>query len=106
MPPTDSSVALLASRMEVLHEDVSEMKAVLKDLTSAITKLALIEERQTQAAVAQERALVALERVEARVAALERAAPDTTRTSLWVDRAVWATLAAAATYVAKKIGLL
>ena len=92
--------------MEVLHEDVSEMKAVLKDLTSAITKLALIEERQTQAAVAQERAFTALERIESRVAALERAAPDTTRTSLWVDRAVWASLAAGATYIAKKLGIL
>lgn len=106
MPTNDTAVSLLASRMEVLHEDVSEMKAVLKDLTSAITKLALIEERQTQAALAQERAFTALERIEARVAALERAAPNATRTSMWVDRAVWASLAAAATYVAKKIGLL
>ena len=47
---TDSHVLNL--QLKTLHEDVSEMKSVLKDLATAITKLALIEERQANAAAA------------------------------------------------------
>jgi hypothetical protein len=73
---------VLSHKLQTLHEDVGEMKAVLKDLTAAITKLALIEERQTQAAAAQERAFKALERVEQRVSDLEAYVPANKRVSV------------------------
>ena len=96
---------VLNLQLKTLHEDVSEMKSVLKDLATAITKLALIEERQANAAAALERAFGALERVEARVAALEKDVPANKRVNVWVDRAIWAGLGLLAMTVMKKSGL-
>ena len=120
-PPQPTPADLLAHRLNALHEDVGDIKAALRDLTTAVTRLAVVEERQQQAAAAQERGFRALERVEQRVstlehqmpdradqrlAALEQQAPAVNRTAAWVDRAVWAAAAAAVMYVAKSAGLL
>lgn len=102
-PTQDPTV--LSMQLKTLHEDVSEMKSVLKDLATAITKLALIEERQANAAAALERAFGALERVESRVAALEKDVPANKRVNVWVDRAIWAGLGLLAMTVMKKSGL-
>ena len=96
---------VLYQRLATLHEDVSEMKGVLKELTRAVNKLALVEQQQAQMTRAMERAFVAIEKIEARVSEIERGLPEVTRTSVWVDRAVWGALAAALTVVLKKIGL-
>lgn len=96
---------LLAHRLETLHEDVGEVKSALKELAAAITKLALIEERQTQAAAAQERAFAALERVEERVTALEMHAPANKRMSVWLDRTMYAGMGLLVMFVLKKVGL-
>lgn len=96
---------ILTLKLQVLHEDVGEMKSVLKDLTAAITKLALIEERQTQAAAAQERAFGVLAKLEERVSSLEAHVPANKRVSVWLDRATWAALGLLGMYVAKKVGL-
>jgi hypothetical protein len=95
---------LMTHRLETLHEDVSEVKSALKELAAAITKLALIEERQTQAAAAQERAFAAIERIDARVAALEMQAPANKRVSVWVDRAMYASAGLLVMFVLKKVG--
>jgi alpha-D-ribose 1-methylphosphonate 5-triphosphate synthase subunit PhnI len=100
---TDSHVLNL--QLKTLHEDVSEMKSVLKDLATAITKLALIEERQANAAAALERAFGALERVESRVSALEKDVPANKRVGVWLDRAIWAGMGLLAMTVLKKSGL-
>lgn len=97
---------VLNQRLATLHEDVTEMKTVLKELTRAVNKLALVEQQQGQMAEAMERAFASIEKVEARVAEIERKFPDVTRTSVWVDRAVWSAAAAALMYTLKKIGLL
>ena len=102
----DQSVALIAIQMKALHEDIGEMKTALGKLTDAITKLALIEQQQAQAAAAQERAFKALEKVESRVSEIEKRLPEVARTSVWVDRGVWASMAAIAVYAAKKLGIM
>lgn len=101
----DATVLLIAHKLESLHEDVGAMRDVLKELTSAITKLALIEERQSQAALAQERAFKVLEKLESRVDKLEASAPINNQASTFVMRALWAAGAAAAMFVAAKTGL-
>lgn len=99
-------LSLSLARMESLHSDVGEIKAALKDLTQAITKLALIEERQAQASLALERAFMAMSKLEDRVQELERAEPTNARTSEWVDRVVWSAAGLAAMFAAAKVGLL
>lgn len=112
---------VLSHKLETLHGDVGEIKAALRDLTQAVTRLALVEERQAQSSAALDRAFRALERVEQRIAALElqtpdrldqrlvqleQQAPQSTRAAAWVDRAVWACAAAGAVYAAKSAGLM
>lgn len=108
---TDSR--LLNQRLDALHLDVGEIKDAMKDLTAAITKLALVEERQTQASVAIERCFVALERVDARVSGLQERVIDLekhdvgqNRIVAWADKAVWGAAGLLAMYAAKVVGLL
>lgn len=102
----DASLAILNHRVEAMHQDFSEMRSVLKELTAAIHKLALVEERQTQFADAQERAFKVIGKIEERLTELERRIPETDRTRLWVDRAVLWVVAAVSLFAAKKLGLL
>lgn len=105
--------AVLAHKVDAIHTDVSEMRVVLRDLTNAIIKLALVEERQSQFAIAQERSFKALEKLEEkldamdkRVKDLEVAEPEQRRTSGWVTAAVWAAAGLAALVILAKLGLM
>ncbi|GAB3359104.1 MULTISPECIES: hypothetical protein [Giesbergeria] len=117
MPPdTTHEVGLLhkvAARIETLHGDVSDIKGVVKELTAAVTKLALIEERQAQASQALERAFKEIDKcctktdtVESRVDALEREQPMQHQVSQWVIAAVYGAAGLAVMFAAKQIGLL
>jgi hypothetical protein len=89
----------LAGKLMSLHDDVSEIKGALRDLTSAITKLALIEERQTVTNASLERAFVAISRVESRLFELERLAPMNNQSRVWVERFVLALAGAALAFI-------
>lgn len=83
-----SEMSVLSTRLEVLHEDVSEIKSSMNLLTEAITKLALIEERQAVANNSLDRAFAIMDNLEKRIASLEVQAPKNQTTNLWVDRIV------------------
>lgn len=96
---------VLAHKLETLHEDVRQIETVLRDLTTAITKLAVVEERQNTTAAALERAFKTLEKVESRLSALELQVPANRKLSVWVDRVTWAGLGLMGMYVMKSLGL-
>lgn len=129
---SDGAVNVLAERIDGLCSDMSEMKHGITKMADALTKLAVVEERQTQTILAQERAFKALERVEAhqrqheaacreqekelrssiedvrdgldrRVTELEKAEPMQQQTSQWVSAAVWGSLALIATYIGPRL---
>jgi hypothetical protein len=89
----------MAGKLISLHEDVTEIKGALRDLTSAITKLALIEERQTVTNAALERAFGAISRVEDRLTEIERLAPINNQSRVWVERFVLALAGAALVFI-------
>jgi len=132
---SDGAVNVLAERIDGLCEDMSEMKHGIAKMADALTKLAIVEERQTQTILAQERAFKALERVEerqrthelvckdqekglrqliadsnerlsGRVAELEKAEPMQEQTGKWVMAAVWGAAVLLAMFVAKQLGLV
>lgn len=80
--------AVVNAKLGAMHEDMGEMKGVLRELTSAITKLALIEQAQIQASLAMERAFKTLEQQGVRLQILETKMPEMSRTSSWVDKFV------------------
>ena len=88
-------MAVLATRLETLHGDVADIKSALRELTSAITKLALIEERVASTASSLERAFKTIGKIEERVSSLELKAPMTDRSNAWVDRLVMTIVGAA-----------
>ena len=128
----DKNVQVLATKIEGLAQDMSEMKHGIAKMADALTKLAIVEERQTQTILAQERAFKALERVEerqrlhelqcldqekglrqliadsnerlsARVSELEKAEPMQAQTSKWVTAAVRGALALLASFIVPRI---
>ena len=102
----DPLVSILSTRLESLHQDVGEIKNAMNSLSAAITKLALVEERQANTAAALERAFAAIARVEARLTDLEKADAHNKRTNKYVDSIVWALAAASLMFVAAKVGLV
>lgn len=97
---------VLTVKIDMLHSDVVDMKTALNELSKAITKLALVEERQAQTADAMERAFKAIGKIEDRLSALELAAPKTKETNAWVDRFILALVMAVAGFVGTKLGVL
>ena len=93
---------ILGHQMEMVRADMSELKSAMKDVATAMTKLALVEERQAHAALAQDRTTKLLEKLETKVEAyqvmnvaaskdverridtLEAEAPTNKQTSTWV----------------------
>ena len=131
----DEKMQVLATKIEGLSQDMNEMKHGIAKMADALTKLAIVEERQTQTILAQERAFKALERVEerqrthelvckdqdkevrqliadsnerlsTRVAELEKAEPMQEQTGKWVMAAVLGAAILAVTIIAKKIGII
>ena len=131
----DKNVQVLSTKIEGLAQDMNEMKHGIAKMANALTKLAIVEERQTQTILAQERAFKALERVEerqrqhelqcrdqeevlrqliadsnerlsGRVAELEKAEPMQEQTGKWVMAAVWGAAGLLALFVAKQLGLV
>ena len=128
----DKNVQVLATKIEGLAQDMNEMKHGIAKMADALTKLAIVEERQTQTILAQERAFKALERVEerqrthelqcrdqdkevrqliadsnerlaARVGELEKAEPMQAQTSKWVTAGVWGALALLASFIVPRV---
>ena len=111
MPERDINVVI--TRLGVLSEDVSDLKDTLKQIATAVTRLALVEERQMHTNEALSRAFkqigkveIKLTSIEQRLVALERMQPQQQQTSAWVTTMLWATAGAAVMFVAKKVGIL
>jgi len=98
-------IRVLATRLGDLHEDVTEIKGAMKTLSEAITKLALVEDRQANTAEALERAFKAIERVELRLTKLELEGPAHNRAAALIDKALIGAVIIVALYVSKKVGL-
>ncbi|NBR26577.1 MAG: hypothetical protein EBU08_22935, partial [Micrococcales bacterium] len=98
-------IALLTNKVESLHEDMSEMKVVMRDIANALTKLAIIDERQEKMSETQGRIFKLLDNHGERINELEK---DDRRQSLavnWVFGATWAAAGAFGMVVLKVLGL-
>lgn len=103
---SDRTIEAIAVQMNMLHDDVGEMKVVLRDLTSAITKLAVVEERQLQTSKCIERIYKSLDEMNERMSALEQQAPLSKQTNLWADRLIVGGISMLLILAAHKIGLI
>ena len=102
----ETEIALLTHKVESLHEDMSEMKLVMRDIASALTKLAIIDERQEKMSETQSRIFKLLDNHNGRIVALEKDDSNQKVAVDWVYKAVWAMVGVAAMYALKLIGLV
>ena len=132
---SDKNMQVLATKIERLGDDISEMRASVVKMADAFVKFAVIEERQTQTILTQDRISVTIDRVTARleahekacmlqekdlraeiaraekalgdrIADLEKAEPMQEQTGKWVLAAVWGAAGLLALFVAKQLGLV
>ena len=111
MPECDINVVI--TRLGILSDDVGELKETLRQIASAVTRLALVEERQMQTNEALSRAFKQIDKldlkltgIEQRLGTLERLQPLQQQTNGWVMTSVWIAAGAAVMFVAKKTGIL
>ena len=96
----------ITHHIQRIREDQHAMRAAIERMSEAVTRLALVEERQAAASTAIERLVQSLERLDERLRRLELAEQTQAKTTAWVQAARWALAAAAATFIAKKVGLV
>ena len=126
---------VLATKIEGLAQDITEMRQSVIKMADAFVKFAVIEERQTNTIMAQDRITVTLDRLNlrldahekscviqekelraliadtakemnGRIAELEKSEPMQEQTSTWVKTAVWGAAGLLALFVAKQLGLV
>jgi len=109
----DSDINVVITRLGLLSEDVGELKETLRQIATAVTRLALVEERQMQTNEALSRAFKQIDKldlkltgIEQRLGTLERMQPMQQQTNGWVMTSVWVAAGAAVMFVAKKTGIL
>ena len=95
----------IAHHIQRIREDQHAMRAAIERMSEAVTRLALVEERQTAASSAIDRLAQALEKLDERLRRLEVAEPMQAKAAEWVQSAVWAAAAAAVMFIAAKAGL-
>ena len=95
----------ISHHIQRIREDQHAMRAAIERMSEAVTRLALVEERQAAASTAIERLVQSIERLDERLRRLEVAEPMQTKAAEWVQSAVWAAAAAAVMFIAGKAGV-
>lgn len=116
-----SMLAVLDQKVSSLCNDFSDVRSSLKELTAAINRLALVEERQAQLTLTVERVFKALDRLEqraekdrgeiridlekldTRVVNLEISEPMQRQTSKWVIAAATGLITLMATVIVPRL---
>ena len=110
---TIPETTLLAERIEQVQKDVGEMKGSLSTMATALSKLAIVEERQSSAAQSVERAFGEIAKLKSdnelaweRIRTLESVSIESKGRNIWVDRALTGTVMLAGWLLAKALGLI
>jgi methyl-accepting chemotaxis protein len=102
---SEDQIATLASDINHIRENQDTMRDAIERMSEAVTRLAIIEERQSSASQAIDRVMTAVEKLDERVRTLEVAEPMQAKTSEWVQSALWAAGSVAAMFIAHRVGL-
>lgn len=107
---SDVSFQVVIDRLTNLHDDVNDLKEStrdsMKEIANAITKLVLLEERQSHANDNFSRVVNQLDNIQRRVEELEKQEPLQKLTSKWMLSVVWTAATGAAYLAAKFLGLV
>lgn len=108
-PQHDATIQVVAERINSLHEDVTElrdtMKESVREMSQAIQTLVRLEEKQLNLNQTAEETKRNFKELETRVDALEKDQPMQKQVTKWVIGAVGSIVLAAASFVAKMLGI-
>ena len=113
----DTTVKIVVDRLQSLHQDVNELKdsmrESMKEISSAVTKLVLLEERNTETVRLIERAMKELDdqkvehnKLADKVNSLAEQAPLNRQTSRMLDALIYAVVGGVLMFIGKKLGLV
>jgi len=107
---SDVNIQVVIDRLTNLHDDVNDLKEStrdsMKEIANAITKLVLLEERQSHTNDNFSRVVNQLDNIQRRVEELEKQEPIQRLTSKWMMTAIYGAATAAVYFVAKFAGLV
>ena len=112
-----SPLSVITYQLQLLHKDVVDVRSSLTKLTEALTKVAIIEERQGYSAQIQTQVLAELKQLNERLdktnGRLAQAEISITglskqdgKLSGWLEKAIWAVIGLVAYFAAGRLGLL
>jgi len=113
----DTTVKIVVDRLQSLHQDVNELKdsmrESMKEISSAVTKLVLLEERNTETVRLIERAMKELDdqkvehnKLADKVNSLAEQAPLNRQTNRMLDALIYAVVGGVLMFIGKKLGLV
>lgn len=113
----DTTVKIVADRLQSLHQDVNELKdsmrESMKEMSSAVTKLVLLEERNTQTVRLIERAMKELDdqksehnKLVDKVNNLAEQAPLNRQTNRMLDALIYAVVGGVLMFIGKQVGIV
>ena len=113
----DTIVKIVADRLQSLHQDVNELKdsmrESMKEMSSAVTKLVLLEERNTQTVRLIERAMKELDdqkvehnKLVDKVNNLAEQAPLNRQTNRMIDALIYAVVGGVLMFIGKQVGIV
>ena len=96
----------LTHHIQRIREGQDEMKASMQKMAEALTRLALVEERQANTGDALKSITETLKGLDQRLRNLEIAEPMQAKSSAWVERILWAVAGLGAMAVISQTGVL
>lgn len=96
----------ITHHIQRIREDQRAMRTAIERMSEAVTRLALVEERQAAATTAIDRIVQSVEKIDERLRQVELVEQTQAKTTALVQAALWALAAAASTFIAKKVGLI
>jgi hypothetical protein len=100
MPLDEISAAGIVHGLEALSHGFKRLEAVVDKMADSVNRLAVMEERQLADRQAVDRAFAEIESIKKRVITAELQLSLQARSSVWVERAVWAAACGAVIAVA------
>lgn len=102
---SDAALEIIAERMNRMAIDMDDMRMSMKELSHAMSRIAIVEERIARNASATERAFKNIEGIDQRVTTLESKSVQYGKTTDWVDKVIWAVIGAVLLAVLFKAGI-
>lgn len=87
MPP-EADIAVAIAKLDAVTSDLIDLKASMKELTSAVSRLAVMEERQSTTNESIGRAFKQIDGLSVRLASIEQAQPIQKQSSDYVQKAI------------------